>query len=100
MQELHTGLKSVFPFAAGSVNDWYLTHIEILTIIYLTREPLASAHLAAGKIFNYGIAPYFTRAGALFFVLYYCDHPSYSICCVRQNSRKSQGTSEVSSVPG
>ena len=43
-----------------------MTHIEILTIIYLTREPLASAHLAAGKIFNYGIAPYFTRAGALF----------------------------------
>ena len=65
--------------AAGSVNDRYLTHIEILTIIYLTREPLASAHLAAGKIFNYGIAPYFTRAGALFFVLYYCyDKGNYS----------------------
>ena len=43
MQELHTGLKSVFPFAAGSVNDWYLTHIEILTIIYLTRVITATS---------------------------------------------------------
>lgn len=29
---------------------YHLTHVEIVTIIYLTREPLASAHLAAGKI--------------------------------------------------
>ena len=52
--------------------------MEILTIIYLTREPLASAHLAAGKIFNYGIAPYFTRAGALFFVPKNCYNKGYN----------------------
>ena len=39
----------------------------IFAIIYLTREPLAK------------IAPYFTRAGALFFVLYYrYDKGNYS----------------------
>ena len=64
--------------------------MEILTIIYLTREPLASAHLAAGKIFNYGIAPYFTRAGALFFVLYYrYDKGNYS---TKHNDKSKQVT--------
>ena len=43
-----------------------MTHIEILSIIYLTREPIASVHLATRQ-YVLLIAPYFTRVGALFF---------------------------------
>ena len=49
-------------------------------IMYLTREPLVSVPLTAGKISTIKeIAPYFTRAGALFFVLNYrYDKGNYS----------------------
>ena len=31
--------KTANDYLTHTVNDWYLTHIEILTIIYLTRQP-------------------------------------------------------------
>lgn len=50
-----------------------------MDIMYLTREPLVSVHLTAGKISSIKIAPYFTIAGALFFVLHYrYDKGNYS----------------------
>jgi len=66
------------PFGVGSAGRFFkLTNHSIWNIICLTGEPLASVHLAAGNL-GQKIAPYFTRAGALFFA-----------CCVNNNSYNS-----------
>ena len=58
--------------------------------MYLTRELLASVRLAARKISTIKIAPYFTRAGALFFVLHYrYDKGNYS---TKHNDKSKQVT--------
>ena len=52
--------------------------LSIFDIIYLTREPLVSAHLTAGKICTKKIAPYLTRTRALFFMLKNCYNKGYN----------------------
>lgn len=47
----------------------YLTYIRLLTIIYLTRESMASAHLAAGKMSFIRNSAQFTRQGRYFLCL-------------------------------
>ena len=48
---------------------YYLTQIEILTIIYLTRQPEDSSNLSAWRKYVLKIVVYFLRAGRLFFML-------------------------------
>lgn len=67
--------------AAGSVNDRYLTHIEILTIIYLTRQPEGRCKLpvpANNKAKNNRSILY-QGAGRLFFMylIYECYDTRY-----------------------
>ena len=57
------------PFLLAQGRFLHLTFYRIWHIICLTREPLTSERLAAGNSIS-KIAPYFTRAGALFFVSY------------------------------
>ena len=70
-------LKSLpIRFGVGSIGRISLLQkLGILCIICLTREPMARVHLAAGK-YQCKIAPYLTRARALFFA-YNIDNKSY-----------------------
>lgn len=59
-----------------------------LTIIYLTREPIASAHLAAGKISVIRNSALVYQTGALFFVSKNRNNKGYD--CTKHNYKREQ----------
>ena len=69
-------VPSIFSFHPSTVRVWALEWLEdiltetvILTIIYLTREPLVSVHLTAGKISVIrNSALLYQSRGAIFYV--------------------------------